>query len=66
MARIDAERRELAATLVVYGAPKVGKTTILHCIQRSGRAGTSRRLRSVRHATPAWLRCSIGCRSNSG
>jgi signal recognition particle receptor subunit beta len=33
VARIDAERRELAATVVVYGAPKSGKTTILHCIR---------------------------------
>jgi len=33
MARIDAERRDLTLTIVVYGAPKVGKTTILHCIQ---------------------------------
>jgi GTPase SAR1 family protein len=33
MARIDAERHDLALTLVIYGAPKVGKTTILHCIQ---------------------------------
>jgi GTPase SAR1 family protein len=33
MARIDAERRALTLTLVVYGAPNVGKTSILHCIQ---------------------------------
>lgn len=33
MPHIDAERRELMLTLAVYGAPKVGKTTILHCIQ---------------------------------
>ena len=33
MARLDAERRDLTLTLVLYGAPKVGKTTILHCIQ---------------------------------
>jgi mutual gliding-motility protein MglA len=33
MARIDKERRDLTLTLVVYGGPKVGKTTILHCIQ---------------------------------
>lgn len=33
MARLDAERRDLTLTIVVYGAPKVGKTTILHCIQ---------------------------------
>jgi signal recognition particle receptor subunit beta len=33
MARLDAERRELAATVVVYGPPKAGKTTILHCIR---------------------------------
>jgi signal recognition particle receptor subunit beta len=33
VARIDAERRDLALTIVIYGAPKVGKTTILHCIQ---------------------------------
>lgn len=33
MARIDAERRDLTLTVVVYGAPQVGKTTILHCIQ---------------------------------
>lgn len=33
MPRIDAERRELTLTLAVYGAPKVGKTAILHCIQ---------------------------------
>jgi signal recognition particle receptor subunit beta len=33
MARLDHERRALTATLVIYGAPKAGKTTILHCIQ---------------------------------
>jgi signal recognition particle receptor subunit beta len=33
MPRIDTERRELTLTLVVYGAPKAGKTAILHCIQ---------------------------------
>ncbi len=33
MARVDAERHELTATIVVYGAPKAGKTAILHCIQ---------------------------------
>jgi signal recognition particle receptor subunit beta len=33
VARLDAERRELTATVVVYGAPKSGKTTILHCIR---------------------------------
>jgi len=33
MARIDSERRDLALTLVLYGAPRVGKTTILHSIQ---------------------------------
>lgn len=33
MARLDHERRQLTATLVVYGPPKAGKTTILHCIQ---------------------------------
>lgn len=33
MARLDAEGRELTVTVVVYGAPKAGKTTILHCIQ---------------------------------
>lgn len=33
MARIDKERRDLALTLVLYGAPRVGKTTILHSIQ---------------------------------
>jgi signal recognition particle receptor subunit beta len=33
MPRIDAERRELTLTLAVYGAPKAGKTAILHCIQ---------------------------------
>ena len=33
MARLNAERRELSATVVVYGAPKAGKTTILHCIR---------------------------------
>ncbi|HEY8061213.1 MAG TPA: GTPase domain-containing protein [Gemmatimonadales bacterium] len=33
MARLDAERQELAATVVVYGPPKAGKTTILHCIR---------------------------------
>lgn len=33
MARIDAERHDLTLSLVVYGAPQVGKTTILHCIQ---------------------------------
>ncbi|MGH7594281.1 MAG: gliding-motility protein MglA [Gemmatimonadales bacterium] len=33
MARLNAERRELTATVVVYGAPKAGKTTILHCIR---------------------------------
>ncbi len=33
MARIDTDRRDLALSLVVYGGPKVGKTTILHCIQ---------------------------------
>jgi signal recognition particle receptor subunit beta len=33
MARIDEKRHDLALTLVVYGAPKVGKTTILHSIQ---------------------------------
>ena len=33
MARIDDARRDLTLTIVVYGAPKVGKTAILHCIQ---------------------------------
>lgn len=33
MPRIDGERHDLTLTLAVYGAPKVGKTTILHCIQ---------------------------------
>ena len=33
MARVDRGRRDLTLTLVVYGAPKVGKTAILHCIQ---------------------------------
>lgn len=33
MPRIDAERHELTLTLAVYGAPRVGKTTVLHCIQ---------------------------------
>lgn len=33
MPRIDAGRRDLTLTLAVYGAPKVGKTSILHCIQ---------------------------------
>ena len=33
MARVDHARHDLTLTVVVYGAPKVGKTTILHCIQ---------------------------------
>lgn len=33
MARMVADRRELTATLVVYGAAKSGKTSILHCVQ---------------------------------
>jgi len=33
MPRIDAGRHELTLTLAVYGAPRVGKTTVLHCIQ---------------------------------
>jgi signal recognition particle receptor subunit beta len=33
MARLDADRREIGATVVVYGAPKSGKTAILHCIR---------------------------------
>lgn len=33
MSRIDADQRDLALSLAVYGAPKAGKTTILHCIQ---------------------------------
>lgn len=33
VARINAERREVTTSVVVYGAPKVGKTAILHCIQ---------------------------------
>jgi hypothetical protein len=33
VARLDTDRQEIAATLVVYGAPQSGKTTILHCIQ---------------------------------
>ena len=33
MARIDRDRMDLALTIVVYGAAKVGKTTVLHCIQ---------------------------------
>ena len=33
MARIDEARKDLTLTIVVYGAPQVGKTTILHCIQ---------------------------------
>jgi hypothetical protein len=32
MARLDRDRQQLTATVVVYGAPKSGKTTILHCI----------------------------------
>ena len=33
MARLDQDRRELTATVVVYGALKAGKTAILHCIR---------------------------------
>jgi signal recognition particle receptor subunit beta len=33
MPRIDVDRRDLTLTVAVYGAPRVGKTTILHCIQ---------------------------------
>ncbi len=33
MPRIDVERRDLTLTVAVYGAPRVGKTAILHCIQ---------------------------------
>lgn len=33
MARMDEADRDLTLTVVVYGAPRVGKTAILHCIQ---------------------------------
>ncbi|MEP6589753.1 MAG: GTPase domain-containing protein [Gemmatimonadota bacterium] len=32
MTRLNQERQELTATLVVFGAPRVGKSTILRCI----------------------------------
>lgn len=33
MARVETDRRDLTATVVVYGPPKAGKTAMLHCIQ---------------------------------
>ncbi len=33
MATLSAETRELDASLLVYGAPRAGKTALLHCIR---------------------------------
>jgi signal recognition particle receptor subunit beta len=33
MARIDQDRHDLTMTIAIYGAPKSGKTSVLHCIR---------------------------------